>query len=247
MSKRYRNSPIAEALCALRFDPKLWDLTLPGRFYDTVKTEMPARQDDTTVAFQLIPQERNVRRVESPRAVFKSADALSVIQLIPGNMSLSRLRPYPTWDEFRSQILRCAERLDGILGKDKGTVSFGLELRYVNAILVDWKGSSIARYLNVSPKTPGPLTESITGYFLHLEYARNSETGVLIVETGSAPTKDANKVNLMLDLRVVAPPANQLSLSETGAWIDKAHEEIESAFEQCVTAESRAIFGELRE
>ena len=179
--------------------------------------------------------------------MFKSEDALSVIQFSPGNMALSRLRPYPTWDEFRKQILGCAEKLDGILSKDKGSVSYGIELRYINAILTDWKGLSIAKYLNVSPKTPGPLTENITGYFLHLEYARNSETGVLVVETGSTPTNDASKVNLMLDLRVVAPLGKQLSLSETGVWIDKAHEEIENAFEQCVTDESRALFDVVHE
>jgi uncharacterized protein (TIGR04255 family) len=247
VAKRYRNSPIAEALCVLRFDKELWDLTLPGRFYDAVKGKFPTREDDTAVEFQLIPQEQNVKRLETPRAVFRSADALSVVQFGPGATTLSRLKPYQSWNEFRELIAFCSGKLTGLLEEKKKPLAYRVELRYINAIPVKWPGTQISAYLNVSPKTPELISTNISGYYLHLEYLTYADIGALVVDSGSAVAAEPGKLNLMLDLRLVAPKGRLVGASEIGAWMDKAHTEIEKAFEQCITDESRKLFGPVDE
>ena len=45
MSRRYKNSPIIEAICEFQFEENSeWDLTIPGLVYDRVQNEFPIRR-----------------------------------------------------------------------------------------------------------------------------------------------------------------------------------------------------------
>ena len=45
MSRRYKNSPIIEAICEFQFEENSeWDLTVPGLVYDRVQNEFPIRR-----------------------------------------------------------------------------------------------------------------------------------------------------------------------------------------------------------
>ncbi len=41
LDRRYRKSPVIEALCEIYFSGSAWDETVPGAFYERWKNEFP--------------------------------------------------------------------------------------------------------------------------------------------------------------------------------------------------------------
>jgi len=54
MGKKYKNPPLVEALCEFYFIPQqLYDLTIPGLFYDEIKEDFPEKQEQWGIGSKL--------------------------------------------------------------------------------------------------------------------------------------------------------------------------------------------------
>lgn len=241
MSRKYSAPPIAEAICALVYERRLWDLTLPGRFFEQTPIRLTRREDVEDMHFNFDTTAREMRRIESPRVKLSSPDGKTVVQFRPGVTTVSHLAPYSSWIGFRSDILACAEKLAKLLQQDKA--EFGLELRYINAIPMDRTDPVIHEYLRISPKLPEGQDRDFSSYYMRIEFPKPALSGLLVVETGSGVALPPAKMNLMLDLRLATLRDKMMPSASVESWLDSAHDAIEQMFESCVTDSSRQQFG----
>ena len=66
--------------------------------------------------------------------------------------------------------------------------------------------------------------------------------GILVLQSGSLNSINNKYASFLLDLEFVSTFIDALPLSEVGKWLDRAHAEIELAFEASITDASRLLF-----
>ena len=166
---KYNNSPIIESICEFRFtEDTNWDITVPGLIFEDVKTEYPHKEQRTTQEISISPltAESNKMRGQIKRsdfAVFYKEDKKSLIQIGPRILSTSRLKPYHTWNDFKSQISYAFGKLSGRV-ELKGVQRIGL--RYINRINIPMEENKVTleNYFEFRPYY-GPKLPQLHGDF----------------------------------------------------------------------------------
>src|SRR5262249_23262099 len=136
--RRYRNPPIEEALCELRFVPgPEADSTAPARFYERAKSSYsgkPQTQPFVAAHLQFEPQtagSQMAMRQEGVKVLFPDAQGRRLVGLGKHLLSVHVLRPYPGWQEFRCRI---EEALKAYQEADPPTGVQRIAVRYINRI-----------------------------------------------------------------------------------------------------------------
>jgi len=245
MGRKYKNPPIVEALCEFQFiSEQPWDLTLPGLIYEKIKDEFPDKQQQDGISVQFLPTERGFEyKIEpgSPRVQFHRKDKSALIQVAPDLLVINQLKPYPTWNEFKPMILKNFQIYKEV-ARPKGFRRIGL--RYINIVEFDKSPIELKDYFQFYPFIPEGLPQ-IHGSFVNrveFPYEQGKERLILTLAT-VIPTKP-NVLSILLDLDYVMAAPEYIPLDGVSDWLEKAHEEIEKAFEACITDEARKIFGE---
>jgi uncharacterized protein (TIGR04255 family) len=151
MGRKYKNSPIIEALCEFRFEPGLpWDLAIPGLLYEKVRdgfrTRRQVRAFETSVSASPEGVEQQVRAID--RMQFLREDEKALIQVGPNMLAVNHLRPYPTWQEFLPLIRGGFEAYREAAGPE-GIQRIGL--RYINRIEIPGPGVEMEDYFLFYP------------------------------------------------------------------------------------------------
>ena len=109
----YRNDPIEEALCELRFESdKEWNLTFPGRFYEQIKDVYdgkPRQQNLMEAGFQTETQPEGTAlqlKGSFAKVQFPTQDDKKLVAIGPDVLSIHVLAPYPNWEDFYPRIQR---------------------------------------------------------------------------------------------------------------------------------------------
>ena len=109
MSKTYKNPPLIEAVCELRFGLKTpYSQTQVNTFYEKIKSAFPVQKKGKMHKLE-IKIERDKTPEENKKSInqdsyefeqFLSADEKYSVQLDKGRVSVHRIKPYTSWTEF---------------------------------------------------------------------------------------------------------------------------------------------------
>jgi len=246
MGKVYENSPLIEALCEFQFEPaQTWDWTIPGLFYARVQDEFPDRQEHQTIQVgigteqPIAPQMTHIAQMQ-----FLRKDRSALVQVGPNMLAINHLAPYPTWEPFRDMIFR---HLDLYLEIGKPKNISRLNLRYINKLELPIptgdEDLNIGDYMLAVPGVPADLLREPMGEFIQRVVIPLSQMdAMLILQSGSLTFEREGYYTFLLDLSVVN--TTPLSFQHVRAWVTKAHTEVESAFEACISDKARKLFGE---
>src|SRR5439155_21790092 len=109
--RQYRNPPIEEAICELRFTPgPEAEFTAPARFYESIKSSYPGKpqyQQFVAAGIQVPAQPMTAQvalRQEGVKTLFPSQDGRRLVGLGMNLLSIHELKPYSGWEDFRSRI-----------------------------------------------------------------------------------------------------------------------------------------------
>lgn len=233
---RFENPPVAEAVCEFRFEQiRVHSALIPGRYYERVKDAYSGIEMRRGVGLQAGGQELTMATEE--RTVFRNPAANRLVQIGPGMLAISQLRPYPGYVTFRQEIQ--ARLLDyKAVASPKGLTRIGL--RYINRF-TEPEDHALEAILHVGFKVPQALGAKADPYLVRLEFSYQADRDRLILIVAKAADQP-EEPGVMLDLDYVLVKPDQIEEGELMAWVDTAHETIEDVFHMCVTGTALASF-----
>ena len=232
--RAYREPPVIEALCELRFrqgaslEPVTEDL-----FFERIKERFPRRR-------RVEPNPQEVERdARFARTQFLTSSGNVVIQLGPNLLIVNALRPYPRWGPFKEIVSWSLVQYTTVF--DPAALEF-VALRYINRINAD-APFTLEDYITIAPRFPDALPEALSSWTQSAE-AMYKGQGVMRLRAGTVG-HSRESAGLLLDLEFEAVAPLAIGLGPTlQRWMDAAHDEIESLFEGCITERARALFHE---
>jgi uncharacterized protein (TIGR04255 family) len=242
MHNTYINPPVTEALCEFEFVPdQPLDITVVGLFYEKIRSEFPKRQQQMAIAS--LPEKGAFGLTMHLRVQFSRSDGSAVVSASPEVLTVSLLKPYTKWQDFKSLVLSNFEIFKEIISP-KCLKRIGL--RYINRF--DFSESPTERLednFNFHPTVPQDLPQHYAVFAdrveIPYEEGRN-RFGIALHTMSEKP----DVLSFILDLAYyTATPesAESVALDGIGQWIETAHDRIEDAFEKCITERCRTRFG----
>ncbi len=244
MGKKYKNPPIVEAICEFQLTQDTnWDLTVPGLFYERIKSDFPLREQRMLRGFEFIPgPEKFQQRIMAMELVlFLSRDKKKLVQLGPRLMAVNVLRPYPGWQAFKPRIEKAWETLQQVV-EIKGLAR--INLRYINRIEFSTQDFKLQDYFAFYPFTSDLLPRQMTSFFAGVEFPFEGDRDRCKVQLfPSAGEREG--VAIILDIEYFLSQPGSVKITETLYWIEEAHSRVEEVFEGCITDKLRAMFEEV--
>jgi uncharacterized protein (TIGR04255 family) len=245
--RQYRNPPIEEALCELRFAPSSeWDVTVLGRFRERIKTLYPGKpreQQLMEAGFQLGPQRTDSfmsLRQGLARMQFPTNDGRRLVAVGPDVMSVHVLRPYPGWEEdFRPRI---ADALDAYREITAPTGVQRISLRYINRLVMQQTAIALDDYFTAPPHIPESFPQAMAAIFSRIE-SFYADKPIRLAHTFASATAPEGQSAFLLDLDLSWEwNAQPLPLGEVMDAVEELRVRERIAFEALITDKAREVF-----
>lgn len=249
---KYNKSPIIESICELKFtEDTNWDITVPGLIFGDIRSEYPLKEQRTTPEVKFSSSGTVFREAQSQikvheSVIFLTKDKKSRIQVGPRLLVINRLRPYLTWDDFKSQIDQALEKLKARVDIN-GIQRIGL--RYINKIEIPVEDNRVDldKYFDFRPFCGDRLPQTHGEFIVGCVFSYSDNRDLCRVEFTSAVPENEGSLAFILSLDYFLAKPRSISLTQIIEWIDGAHDELEKLFEGCILPPLREIFQEIEE
>lgn len=244
MSK-YRNPPVVEAVCEFRFSADTsWEQDIPEQFYDAVKERFPIRESKKEQALQIKTNDEGIEahRLETiDIPIFLAEDRRTLIQVSPHGLSIHRLRPYHSWEDFRPTINLAYDTitsLTDVTGFDR------IGLLYVDKIEIPGDDIKLADYFTFYPHCGDGLPGDVMNFMVGCDFSYNGNRDICRLRlTRAMPERQKTSAYLLttdyfLARRNTVKPENAL------VWVEEAHTTAKVLFKGCVTKKLEEIFNQ---
>lgn len=241
MGRKYKNPPVVEAVCEFRLSQNtLWDLTVPGMFYEKVREDFPHREQRVASEVELVREphgfQQRIRTFE--HILLFSEDRKRIVQLGPRLLVINVLKPYPTWQGFKPIIEKAWKVLLEIV-EVRGLER--ISLRYINEIKIPEQSFELKEYFEFYPYIGKGLPQNLASFIVGAEFIYEGEDDRCRLQLTPATGRDA----LILDIDYFLTNLQNVSSESVMDWIEKAHGRVEEIFEGCITDKLRAMFEEV--
>jgi uncharacterized protein (TIGR04255 family) len=243
---KYKNPPIAEAVCEFRFKGSSeWDWTILGLVYQEIKAEFPKKRQEKAFEINIAHAQGRVEKglgESLSKMQFLREDGSAMVQIGPDLLGVNILPPYPGWETFESLI----QKQLAVYSKIAHPAGFNrIGLRFINKIGFPTRGIETTDYFNYYPRLPENLEQVHGPFSMRVFHLYEGERDTLSVHIGHAvPTGESLTILLDLDYYLTQP--GKVELSAGLSWVRTAHERVESMFEACITDKTRAMFEEIK-
>lgn len=234
---KYQNSPIVEAVCGINFNRNVpWDITIPGVFSEKIKDTFPKKDQikDYQASIEIGPDGGQQRLFSNDRMRFLTDDETSLIQISTHYLSISKLKPYSSWEEFLhiidQQLLIYRE-----VAQPSGIERIGL--RYINEFVFSERTLELEDYFDFYPYVSKNLPQNYNSFVTGVEFAYDDETNILRLQmTNKGP-------NIILDLDYFLGKPGEVNFDNVHQWLELAHKRVQSVFEGSLKDRERDILG----
>lgn len=237
MGEKLKTPPLIEALCEFRFAENAnWDWVLPGQLYDKIKTDFPERAQIQGVGFQVqaSPKLKPVASIHTlpDRVQLKRLDGSAMVQVGYNLLAINQLKPYTSWTEFLSLIMRIFETYQEIAGVvDLERIG----LRYINQLVVTDSNSKVSDLITLAPPLTGTLARPIHAFYQRYEIEQENPEGILVHQTGTQQDEQENPI-FILDVDFGSTKVQDLkSADSVKNWLEQAHNRVHEAFVASLT------------
>lgn len=248
MSKKYKKSPIVEAVCEFQFEESSpWDLAIPGLVYEKVRNTFPIRRQAERVTLNITvgPQALGPQLGTVTLMQYLRQDEKAMLQVGSHLLSMSVLKPYPSWPRFLPMIQNGFNAYRDVAAP-KGLKRIGL--RYINQIEVPDQGMKLEDYFEFRPYVGSNLPQDFGTFALGIQVPCEDSRDILNLQLASVPRQDLSmsKAIIVLSLDYFLLKPGDITLEEVFKWVELAHSHIEDTFEACITEKLRHVFQEVK-
>lgn len=229
MRRKYEKSPIAEAVCSVTFsatDP--FDLTIPGVFWERLQGK---------------GYDKQVQENEGDAVQFLREDGQAIIRVAPHSLSIHKLAPYGSWEEF-TRIINVG--IETYLGVAQPMTIVAIALRYLNRIEVVGNTVTLEDYFEFYPQLGKDLPQDHAAFIAGVQVPFDAPEGVLRLQLASAREQTPGHMSMVLDIAYVRTSDFEASSDAIMPWLEGAHKRIEDAFEGSIKDGLRDVFGEVK-
>lgn len=241
MVRQYRNPPIKEAICDIRFEAASdWDIFSPVRILELLRDEYDGKPSQNFPGSLEVLPEQSIRVQQGePLTQLTDIGEKSILRFSDKSLTVHILEPYPGWTEFRRKIIRALDAYAKIV--HPGLVR-RIGVRYVNHISPPGPIIEMSEYFTNAPDLPNSLDLTIGGFLLRID-AYSLAKKIRLTETFAiAPTEKQAALVLDLDVSRDFSDSERIKDSEALAHIDVLRDFEREAFESLITEKSRALF-----
>lgn len=241
MSKQYKNSPITEVVCEFRFElESIFDQKTVDLFFNEIKEKFPKKKKGQThqIKLEINPKGQSFNKTLEEFDQFFSDDEKTLIQLDKGRLSIHKLKPYNSWQEFYSLINLV---FDSYIKNIKIKSIQRIGLRYINNFVIPLSTFDAEQYFNLHPimgeGLPQNLVSFMVGTIFAFENGRDN-IKVQLIDRVAAP----NKTVFVLDMDYFLVNPGSIQIDEITQWITNAHKNVENVFEASLTEKTKLLF-----
>jgi len=230
MRRKYAKSPLVEVICELRFssdDP--YDLTVPGVFWERLQEKGYSKQ---------------LQSEGSDLVGFLRDDEQAIIQVAPHLLSVHRLKPYESWEEFRDTI---SLALNTYFPIAKPRQIQSLVLRYVNRVEIQGNKVTLEDYFEFYPQVGKDLPQDHAAFIAGVQIPFEEPPGVLRLQLASARETTEGYMAMILDIAFGLATEVEATPDLIIAWLEGAHKRVEEAFEGSIRDTLRLLFEEVNQ
>lgn len=243
----YKNPPIIEALCEFRFVPSSeWNLTVPGRIYEHIKSEYAGKPQQFDVF------EANISNdAEKPPAHVKKSLAYMRFPTLEGKqfisvgcdvLSIHILKPYSNWEDFLGRIQKVLGIYKQVV-EPKAVQRIGL--RYVNHVAIPLAPSQpmdIGDYFTVAILAPEEFPENLSNIVSRMEF-NYKDSPIRLVFTFASINSSESKAIFLLDIDLIyEEEGKEISFDEAIMLVGQLKQKERQVFESLITDKTREIF-----
>lgn len=197
--------PIVEALLDIRASfVSLVDPADLEAFHNAIREQYPIKQDRVRWGGQIRVGEREVEqavRRESQGFMFKSGDTRRVVQARQDGFTFNWLKPYSSWEAFRSEAQRHWQRYRGTFRPEAVT---RLGLQYINRLELPLPFHDFRDFITTVPDVARGIPQGLGTFFMRLAIPHPTRTLLAIItETMEAPVEEGAKLPVLLDIDIV--------------------------------------------
>ncbi len=226
MSVQFKKSPLLQAVCEFRFEEEQWKGEAVGQFFEKWRDRLPTL---------LMPD------FGQDAIRFFSKDSTRCVAMYPSYLSVSLSAPYTHWNDFKGfieAVLSDYHQLAPIESFSR------VGLRYLNAIKVT-PPQPFEDYVALAPRNPEGMEPSE-----HRKFGFVMEQAVMVYFdlNGELHFRQGSRGNpeegILLNLDFATYDASLVNFSNVMAWLQVAHDEIETVFLANITPRAREMFEE---
>lgn len=236
--RKYKKSPIIEALYEIHFSESQADSTLPGLFYEQVKEKYPLKEQISQNSFEIQLEQSGVssqKILQTPMMRFFNRDRSELIQVANNLLTINRLIPYEDYESFVESIKTAIKKYVDI-ACPKFVERIGL--RYINHIFISETTVNSEEYFAYLPK----IREHYSNIQLSLELKSFHDTHASFMTIATIPNE--NQAAFLLDIYDSLKKNQEINLENIERDLDESHENVERIFENAITDKTREIFEE---
>lgn len=238
--RRYQRPPLLEAVAEFRFAPDSpWDTTVPGLIYDRLKNAFPKKEQVMALDAAIQAESNTFQPVERLRLTREDERAL--LHLNANYLSVSRLEPYESWEEFKPLIDEAVATYRDV-ANPAGIQRVGL--RYVNRVVIPVEEFDLANYFAFYPHLGEQLPSQHGPFICGVQFAYEEGRDAVRMQLADSPN-DGDNAAFVLDIDYFLAVAGETAFEEVDTWLETAHGRIEELFEGSITDALREQFEEL--
>ncbi len=240
----YKNPPIVEAVCEFRFSKNtVWNSDIPSKLYEKIKDEFPNTEIRNEQHIEIKAtkkggiEESNLESVD--RCVYLNNERKILIQIAPRMISISCLKPYPSWEVFKQKIKLAYDTL-GELTEINEIDRIGLA--YVDKIEIPEEPVKLKEYFKFYPHLSNELPQVFGNFIIGCDFIYNEGRDLCRLQlTKAMPGKKENNA-FLLTTDYFTAKINSVKPIEAINWIEKAHIELKQIFIGCITEKLEDLF-----
>jgi len=247
MAVHYENAPISEALIDIRVE-------LPARVtpealeavHNFVKDEYPRKDKRIYVQGEFSAGDHVGAKAKQTFMgfAFSSEDGKQIFQARLDGFTFSRLRPYGTWRELRSESQKLWKIYRDVATPGRITRT---AVRYVNQIDIPHEAIDYKDYFRTTPEVSPDLPQGLSGFFMQLQFPQPDFGGMLILTQTAVPPANPGTNSVILDLDVFRQESDTIPEARVWELLETLRDRKNEFFEGCITDETRRLFGRREE
>lgn len=241
MNKKYKNSPIVQSICEIRFSENEWKSSYIGTCYEKLKKNYNKEEEVNTIlsgvgANQLGKVFNEITQIKETK--FSHDEDKRSVTIGKNRLSVIKETPYTGWEDYSPLIIDAFEAYN-LVSKQKKIERIGL--RYINNIHIKDKVVVEKDYFSVYPEYT-TLNKNCVAYDMRIIFdcGNNNFLNLIIIPI---PSKEKEVTIFHLDFDYFTTKYEEkLNKKDIGLWLDKAHTVINEYFEKIITVKTRKLF-----
>lgn len=239
----YPNAPITEAVLDIRVTPRDGlDASELGAMTALLRDTYPQSEDQYELQGQVqLPAPTAAPNWASKKMGIVGRGSARTYQAQVQGVSVSKLKPYSKWSEFKAEAQRVWRIYKGVA---KPLTIQRLATRYINRIDIPHQGRPIKleNYFQAYIEMSDDLDQPMSNFFFQVHIPQKDFDGLCVLNVGGLPPSAAGVASILLDIDIFKLGAVPQTDEEMWSFFDILRERKNRIFESCITDRCRELF-----